>query len=141
MSGPYAIHWPAAAARFLALRLLPGDDLRAVLEETFAGEPEEAGFVVACVGSLSYARLRPAGRDDPQEFSGDMEIVALSGTLAPEGAHLHLAVSDADCDVRGGHLLTGSLVRTTTELVIGLAPVRFRRGNDPVTGFSELFFG
>jgi len=41
--------------------------------------------------------------------------------------------------VIGGHLCAGSLVRTTTELVIGLLPEwRFRRELDPVTGHAEL---
>ncbi|MDF0601881.1 DUF296 domain-containing protein [Psychromarinibacter sp. C21-152] len=132
--------WPAAATRFVALRLQPGDDLRRALEAAFAAAPETAGFVAACIGSLTGARLRPAGRDDPLAVPGPLEIVALSGTLSAEGPHLHLAVSDAEGRMTGGHLLPGCTVRTTAEIVLGLtSAVAFRRADDPRTGYKELF--
>jgi len=138
---PLSTHWPAAVTRFLALRLLPGDDPRAALEAAFTAAPERAGFVVSAVGSLGPARLRPAGQDGALEVPGPLEIVALSGTLSVDGPHLHLAVSDAGGRVQGGHLLHGSLVRTTAELVLGLADgPEFHRRHDPRTGHAELFF-
>ena len=136
------IAWPAAATRFLALRLSPGADLRASLQDAFATQPERAGFLAAAVGSLSHARLRPAGQDDPHDVAGDLEIVSLSGTFSADGPHLHLAVADADGQMTGGHLLDGSVVRTTAEVVIALADgVRFARTLDPATGYAELDLG
>ncbi|WP_226624599.1 PPC domain-containing DNA-binding protein [Alloyangia pacifica] len=132
--------WPGAATRFLALRLLPGDDLRATLDRAFAAEREHAGFVVACVGSLSRVCLRPAGLDAPLSLEVTLEIVSLSGTFSDNGPHLHVAVSDSKGSMLGGHLLEGSVVRTTAEVVIGLAPVHFRRMVDPRTGYPELLF-
>lgn len=132
--------WPASATRFLALRLLPGDDLRAALQAAFAAEPETAGFVTACIGSLTVARLRPAGRDDALTVHGSLEIVALSGTFAAEGPHLHLAVSDAEGRMTGGHVLDGCEVRTTAEIVLAMTDaVAFRRADDRRTGYRELF--
>ncbi|AWI82741.1 DNA-binding protein [Alloyangia pacifica] len=132
--------WPGAATRFLALRLLPGADLRQALEQAFAAEREHAGFIVACVGSLSKVSLRPAGLDSPLALEVTLEIVSLSGTFSEHGPHLHIAVSDSSGAMLGGHLLEGSLVRTTVEVVIGLAPVHFRRMIDPRTGYPELQF-
>ncbi|WP_172297024.1 PPC domain-containing DNA-binding protein [Pseudoruegeria sp. HB172150] len=133
--------WPGGATRFLALRMLPGEDLRGRLETVFAAQPETAGFVAACVGSLTSARLRPAGRDDALEVAGPLEIVALSGTLSVDGPHLHVAVSDAEGRMTAGHLLAGSVVRTTVEVVLGLTDaVTFTRRDDPRTGYAELFF-
>ena len=133
------IDWPAAATRFLAVRLLPGDDLRQRLCAIFDAEPEAAGFVAACVGSLGAAVLRPAGRDEALTVAGPLEIVALSGTLSVDGPHLHLAVADAGGRMTGGHLLDGAIVRTTAEVVLGLAAgVAFRRAVDPRTGYFEL---
>ena len=138
---PVTIDWPAAATRFLALRLRPGDDLRGAIEAAFAAGPEAAGFVVAAVGSLSRAALRPAGREDPLVLGLPLEIVGLSGTLSGDGVHLHMAVSDATGAMTGGHLLPGCTIRTTAELVLGLAAsVAFRRLPDPATGFPELDF-
>ena len=54
-------------------------------------------------------------------------------------AHLHIAMADSSGAVIGGHLCTGSLVRTTAELVIGLLPEwQFSRELDPATGHPEL---
>ena len=132
--------WAGGATRFLALRLLPGEDLRGALQAAFADQPEAAGFVAACVGSLSGARIRPAGREDALEIPGPLEIVSLSGTFSLDGPHLHVAVSDADGGMTGGHLLAGCAVRTTAEVVIALAAgVRFTRAADPRTGYAELF--
>jgi predicted DNA-binding protein with PD1-like motif len=133
--------WPAAATRFLALRLRPGADLRANLARAFEAGPERAGFLAAAVGSLSAARLRPAGRDDALEVAGPLEIVALSGTFSADGPHLHLAVADASGAMTGGHLLEGCPVRTTAEVVLALADgPRFTRPVDPETGYRELSF-
>ena len=136
-----SIAWPADASRFLALRLRPGDDLRAGLERAFAEAPERAGFVAASVGSLSRLALRHAGRDEPCLVDGCFELVGLSGTLSVDGPHLHLLASDRDGRVVGGHLLPGCVVRTTAEVVIGLARgVRFARPVDDGTGYAELAF-
>jgi large subunit ribosomal protein L24 len=51
----------------------------------------------------------------------------------------NLAIADPKGTVIGGHLCTGSLVRTTAELVIGLLPEwTFHRELDPATGCAEL---
>lgn len=131
--------WPAAATRFLTLRLRPGDDLRASLEATFADVPERAGFVVSGVGSLSVTALRYAGRTDASVTRAPVEVVSLSGTLSPDGVHLHASVAEADGRMIGGHVLPGCVVRTTAEVVLGLADaVSFTRPVDPATGYAEL---
>ena len=131
--------WPAAATRFVALRLLPGCDLRGALEQAFAAEPERAGFVAAAVGSLTRATLRMAGQEHGTVIEDTLEIVALSGTFGPDGPHLHLAVSREDGSMAGGHVLHGCPVRTTAEIVLALAAgVCFARPVDPATGYREL---
>jgi predicted DNA-binding protein with PD1-like motif len=104
------------------------------------GEQEEqAGCVISAVGSLSPAQLRLAGAAEATAIQGELEILSLSGTLSPDGAHLHIAVADSSGAVIGGHLCAGSLVRTTAELLIGLLPQwRFNRELDPTTGYAEL---
>ena len=104
-----------------------------------AEQQEPAGCVISAVGSLSLAQLRLAGATEARAIHGELEILSLSGTLSPDGAHLHIAIADSSGTVIGGHLCAGSLVRTTAELVIGLLPEwRFRRELDPVTGHAEL---
>jgi predicted DNA-binding protein with PD1-like motif len=129
--------------RLHALRLTPGADLKAALEGLTGELPLRAGFILTCVGSLSRARLRMPGAAGEAEvfraFDEPLEILSLSGTLCPDGLHLHIALSRGDGGCIGGHLVEGCVVRTTAELVIGEAPeLDFRRPIDPATGYGEL---
>lgn len=102
-------------------------------------QQEQAACLISAVGSLSVAQLRFAGAAEATVIHGEMEILSLSGTLSPDGAHLHIAIAGSSGAVTGGHLCAGSLVRTTAELVIGLLPEwRFCRELDPATGYAEL---
>ena len=126
-----------------ALRLKPGDDLRLALETAFSGlmaaQGVQAACVISAVGSLSRARLRYVGQADGAPLTGDMELLTLSGTFSPAGAHLHASVADAQGRVLGGHVLPGCTVRTTAEVVLALLPDwQFSREPDAQTGFKEL---
>lgn len=125
------------------LRLVPGDDLRLSLERAFAKLAEEHGIQAACivsaVGSLSRAVLRYADKPVGSDINASLELLMLSGTLSPDGAHLHASVADEQGEVKGGHLMPGCIVRTTAEVVIALLPGwQFRRELDEATGYSEL---
>jgi predicted DNA-binding protein with PD1-like motif len=125
--------------KVIPLRLGPGEDLRLALEDWMGQQGEQAGCLLSGIGSLSVARIRLAGQQQPIRLSGDLEILSLAGTLARDGAHLHIAIADSRGQVVGGHLAHGSLVRTTAELVVGLLPEwRFRRELDAATGWREL---
>ena len=125
--------------KVVPLRLQPGADLRRALEVWMGEQQEQAGCVISAVGSLSVAQLRLAGANQATAIHGELEVLSLSGTLSPDGAHLHITVAGSSGAVLGGHLCAGSLVRTTAELVIGLLPEwRFNRVLDPATGYPEL---
>lgn len=121
------------------LRLAPGDDLRMAVEDVLRQHGWGAAFVIQGIGSLSVAQLRFAGIDLPTELRGDLEILTLAGSVSPDGAHLHMAVSDAHGQVLGGHVARGCIVRTTAEVLLVVLPdYRFSREPDPDTGFMEL---
>jgi len=125
------------------LRLSPGDDLRGALEKAFRALAAEHGIEAACivsaVGSLTRAVLRYADQPAGSETAGPLELLSLSGTLSPDGAHLHASVAGDKGAVVGGHVLRGCTVRTTAEVVIALLPGwQFRRELDAATGFQEL---
>jgi predicted DNA-binding protein with PD1-like motif len=125
--------------KVIPLRLQPGADLRQALEAWMGEQQERAGCVISAVGSLSVAQLRFAGAAEATAIHGELEILSLSGTLSPDGSHLHITIADSSGAVLGGHLCVGSMVRTTAELVIGLLPEwRFSRELDPATGYPEL---
>ena len=104
--------------RSLPLKLGPGSDLRRSLEQ-LAIEQGAAGFVLGVVGNLSRASFQCAGRSGPTILEGDLEIITLQGTVAPDGVHLHLSLSDSDCQVWGGHLEPGTLVLKGADLLVG----------------------
>jgi predicted DNA-binding protein with PD1-like motif len=125
--------------RSQVLRLRPGVDLRRSLAR-FATRPGRPGcMVIAGIGSLDGARLRAAGDEGVLEVAGELELVHLAGTLSRSGIHLHLAVSDPQGRMTGGHLLEGCRIRTTAEILIELLDhVRLQRRRDPATGYREL---
>ncbi|WP_068977528.1 PPC domain-containing DNA-binding protein [Aeromonas sp. EERV15] len=130
---------PLSTARFLALRLLPSEDLIAGLRAHMARHGLQAAWIAGAVGSLTHANLRYAAQPDGTLLEGAFEVIALGGTLDPECEHLHLSISDEQGLMRGGHVLPGCRVRTTLELVIGeLQEYRFDRAPCPQSGYEEL---
>ena len=126
-----------------AVRLTPGADLKAELVRLTEAHALRAGCILSCVGSLSHARLRMPGAMGDTEvvttFVEPMEIVSLTGTLCPDGPHIHISLAKRDGSCVGGHLVQGCIVHTTAELVIGEVPeVEFHRPQDSATGYNEL---
>lgn len=122
-----------------ALRLKPGQDLRVELEKFAKSVSLRAGYIVTCVGSLNHATLRLANQNESIRIEGKLEIVSLVGTLAPDGPHLHLSVSDNTGKTIGGHLVEGCPIYTTAEILIGEAEdLQFTREQDVTSGYKEL---
>lgn len=129
----------ASSARTIAIRLHPGDDLRLSLERITKEHNLRAAYIATCVGSLRSASIRFANQSEAQTIEGPFEIVSLTGTLSPDGPHLHISLSDARGTTIGGHLAAGSIVFTTAEIVIVEVPrTRFSREIDAATGSREL---
>jgi 8-oxo-dGTP diphosphatase len=133
----------ASPLRAHALRLPPGSDLKEALQRLATVLGLRAGCILTCVGSLSRARLRmpsaPGEAEDFRTFVEPLEILSLTGSLSPDGLHVHIALSRGDGTCVGGHLVPGCIVATTAELVIGeLEALEFRRPIDPATGYGEL---
>jgi predicted DNA-binding protein with PD1-like motif/glutaredoxin len=123
-----------------AIHLSAGSDLRRSLEE-LSRQHNANGFVLSVVGNLSEACFACPGRTTPTRLTGELEIITLQGSLSPEGVHLHLSVSDSDCQVWGGHLEHGSLVLKGADLLVGWltgetqqrAPMKANPGQGRVT--------
>lgn len=125
--------------RPLPVRLHPQQDLRGALESLLAREGAGAAFVLQGIGSLSVARIRFAGLAEASALHGDLEILTLSGSLSPDGAHLHMTVADAQGRVVGGHVAPGCIIRTTAEILVALLPDHaFSREPDAESGCNEL---
>jgi predicted DNA-binding protein with PD1-like motif len=125
--------------KIYALRLTPKQDLRKQIELFARQRKISAGFILTAVGSLQKAALRLADQKDSTTFEGKYEIVSLTGTLSPDGVHLHVSLSDSTGKTIGGHLTEGCEIYTTAEIVIADAVgLLFTREQDAETGYKEL---
>lgn len=130
--------------RLHAIRLERGQDLKQSVTGFVTEQGLSSAAVVSAVGSLTAACLRMAGAEpdtqDVRSFDGHYEIVSLIGTIARDGsAHLHMAISDPEGRVVGGHVKEGCVIDTTAELVIASDDsLEFTRTPDGATGFDEL---
>ena len=123
----------------IAIRLNPGEDLKQSLLKYCIDREIDAAYMLSCVGSLRRAAIRFANQPEEKVLEQPLEIVSLEGTFSQHGAHLHIAVSDSEGQVIGGHLMDGSNIYTTAEIVLGIVPdTIFKREIDPLTGYREL---
>jgi predicted DNA-binding protein with PD1-like motif len=131
------VNWSKTEAT--AIRLRPGDDLKSKLRMLATDVDLEAAIILTAVGSLSDVYLRLANQKERTHFEGKYEIVSLTGTLSKYGVHLHLSVANSKGTTFGGHLVDGSIIYTTAEIVIAkLNSLVFRREHCPLSGFEEL---
>ncbi len=100
------------------IKLRKNDDLRQEIESYCRREQVKAAYIGTCVGSLQNVRLRKGSTKSTCTIEGPFEICALSGTLSTSESHLHISISDEDYQVLGGHLIYGTLVLNTAEIVI-----------------------
>ena len=115
----------------LPLKLAPGSDLRNSIERV-GREQNTNGFVLGVVGNLSRACFQCPGRSKPTLLEGNLEIITLNGTFTPQGVHLHLSLSDKDCQVWGGHLEPGTLVNKGADVLVGLLNEDFTYSNSNI---------
>ena len=123
------------------LRLKKGDDLKREIEELCKIEGIDTACVISSVGSLISLDIRLAKAQDKLHIDDGFEILSLNGTISKGKAHLHIVVSDDKGDCLGGHLLEGTLVDTTCELIIlALDAYSSKRTYDEKTGYDEIVF-
>lgn len=122
-----------------AFRLKPGQDLKQSIDTLVQNAGIEAGWIAACVGSLTDYQVRFANQEKGYSDKGHFEILSLSGTISVHGSHLHLAISDSTGKTIGGHLLEGCKIYTTAEIVIMQSQEHiFSREKDGSTPWNEL---
>jgi uncharacterized protein len=119
-------------------RILPGNDLLNSLKDIMDDSEFKSGILLCIVGSLNETHLRMSN-GDKKVFNGNYEIISSEGTISPDGVHVHIAVSDENGHVLGGHLLEGCKIYTTAEICVLESEINFKRIFDPNTGYKELF--
>ncbi len=129
--------------KMLAIRLHEGENLKESIEAFVQSRKLSSATIISAVGSLNNVRMRMAGaqpdKQDVRDLPGPFEIVSLIGNLGQNRVHLHIAISDKEGVVLGGHLKEQSVVHTTVELVIATEDgLVFGEAPDAATGFGEL---
>ena len=121
------------------VRLTYGMDLRKGIEDYCLDRKVFSGYIASCAGCLKHAKIRLAGAKDYLDEEEDYEIVSLSGTVAGNGVHIHIALADETGRALGGHLAYGCIVNSTAEIVIvETEEYDLTREFDPETGYREL---
>ena len=123
-----------------AFRLTYGMDLRQGIEEYCRDNDIHSAAIMTVVGCVYRARIRLADGETIEEYDDRYEIVSLTGTVSPDGSHMHVSLADEDGRVIGGHMCNGCLVNTTAEVVLVSLDeeYRFSREYDDSTGYDEL---
>ena len=125
--------------KLFPLRLKPDEDLRQSLQNFTQEKNITAGFIMTVAGSLKQASIRFANQDKAIVLNNYFEILNLNGTIATNGSHLHITISNRYGHVMGGHLVDGCIIYTTAEIIIGSSDeFTFIRNIDQKTGYPEL---
>jgi len=105
-------------------RISEGEDLAKAIEKRAKESSIKAGVFFA-IGSLKEVVLGfyKEGRYESINLSGPLEIASCMGNIAVDEKgetiiHAHVVVSNEKCEAYGGHLMNGSFVGATAELVI-----------------------
>lgn len=124
---------------YFVLRLKRGSDLKQSIVDYCTANEISSGAIVSAVGSVMEVNIRKADGINTYFEVKNYEVVSLSGTISEDGPHLHISLSDVNLKVIGGHLLDGTIVNTTMELVImKFSKYRLTRSFDEETGYKEL---
>lgn len=122
-----------------AFRLKPGQDLKTEIQKLVNEKQIKAGWISTGVGSLTKYTIRFANQPNGSSDSGHFEIVSLTGTVSVNGSHIHISLSDSTGKTIGGHLMDGSTIYTTAEIVIlSSNEFVFKREKDGTTAWEEL---
>ena len=100
-----------------SLKLSTQSDLIICIKE-FSFSNNLNGYVTGVVGNLSKACIQCPGNQEINKFEGNLEILSLNGHFNNGEVHLHLSFADEGCNVFGGHLEKGSIVKKGTDILL-----------------------
>ncbi len=100
-----------------SLKLSPDSDLIICIKK-YSFSNNLNGYVSGVVGNLRQASIQCPGNQEISIFEGNLEIVSLNGHFNNGDVHLHLSFADEGCNVFGGHLEEGSIVKKGTDILL-----------------------
>lgn len=120
--------------RVIALRLRPGTDVLLGLQEACNRSGIKNGVILSGLGSLNGVRYCNVvelpdkkagyGYGEVLHLTGPIEMTGASGVICHDdigevNLHVHLSMSDRYGSAWGGHLMEGTKVLLTVDVVIG----------------------
>ena len=100
-----------------SLKLSPESDLINSIKE-YSLSNNLYGYVSGVVGNLRKVCIQCPGNQEINKFEGNLEIVSLNGHFDKGDVHLHLSFADEACNVLGGHLEEGCIVKKGTDILL-----------------------
>ena len=100
-----------------SLKLSPESDLIKSIKE-YSSANNLYGYVSGVVGNLKIVCIQCPGNQEINKFEGNLEIVSLNGHFNKGDVHLHLSFADEGCNVFGGHLEEGCIVKKGTDILL-----------------------
>ena len=119
-------------SRVIAVRLRPGTDVLKGMEEACKRAGIKNGVVLSAIGSLDSPHFcNPVelptkagfGYGETLHLTGPIELTNASGIICHDdegnvNLHIHVTMSDRHGNAHGGHLVEGTKVLLTTDVVI-----------------------
>ena len=120
-------------SRVLAIRLKPGTDVLLGLEEACKANGINNGVILSAIGSLKDPHFcNPVelptkagyGYGETLHLTGPIELTNASGIICHDdegntNLHVHMTVTDRHGNAHGGHLVEGTKVLLTVDVIIG----------------------
>ena len=100
-----------------SLKLSPESDLISCIKE-YSLSNQIYGYVSGVVGNLRKVCIQCPGNQEINKFEGNLEIVSLNGHFNKGEVHLHLSFADEGCNVFGGHLEEGCIVKKGADIFL-----------------------
>ena len=119
-------------SRVLAIRLKPGTDVLLGLEEACKANGINNGVILSAIGSLKDPHFCDVvelptkagyGYGETLHLTGPIELSNASGIICHDdegntNLHVHMTLTDRHGNAHGGHLVEGTKVLLTTDVVI-----------------------
>ncbi|MFV0498013.1 MAG: PPC domain-containing DNA-binding protein [Candidatus Fimivivens sp.] len=119
--------------RIVALRLKPGTDFLLGLQEACKRSGINNGVILSAIGSLDGVKFyNPVelpekkagyGYGEKLQLTGPIELTNASGIICHDDVgetnlHVHITLSDRYGNAHGGHLVEGTVVLLTVDVVV-----------------------
>ena len=137
------------------LKILPGQSLKANIQNLVVQEKIKVGVILSAIGSIRNVRINgiksgaklpitPA-RLTPHTLEGPLELLGLSGNIVPGAdgqpdCHLHVMAGKASGDVVGGQLADAEVFATCEIVLIEVLLEGIERHKSSSGGTSTIYF-